>query len=180
MKRLLFSLSICLVVLDVRGQDKVEFALSALPEDLRDGAQVVELSESGENVVLKEGDNGVTCRVPMEGSFFVLRCNPVSDQALFDRLDSMVVRQGMGWFDARDQVFEEIKAGMLKAPILGSTHYFVAGVDQESAGLVSLIFLPMVMAKDIGMGVEKDDERPWMMWEGTELAHVMIYGEWKQ
>ena len=130
-------------------------------------------------MVLKEGKSGVTCRVPMEGSFFIIRCNPISDQALFDRLDSMVVRGGMGWYDARDKVFEEIDAGKLNAPVSGSTHFFIAGETLETAAMESLIFLPGVMASDIGMGVESDDERPWMMWEGTHLAHVMIYGDWK-
>ena len=146
---------------------------------MREGTQVVELTESGEHVVLQEGDNGVTCRVPMEGDFFIIRCNPISDQALFDRLDSMVVRGGKGWFDARDIVFEEIDDGKLKPPTMGSTHYFIAGEDFDSAGMESLIFLPGVMAGDIGMGVEADNERPWMMWEGTHLAHVMIHGEWR-
>ena len=179
MKRFLLFPCLFLLAISAGAQDRVELTLQALPEYMRDGAQVVELTESGEHVVLKEGDSGVTCRVPMEGSFFIIRCNIVADQALFDRLDSMVVREGIGWFDARDAVLEEIDAGTLNAPVSGSTHFFIAGETFETAGMVSLIFLPGVQASDIGMGVESDDERPWMMWEGTQLAHVMIYGEWK-
>lgn len=177
MRRVALSLCLCLIALNVNAQQRVERTLSILPVELRDGARVVELLENGEHVVLKEGSNGVTCRVPMASDHFLLRCNPLSDEALFDRLDSYVVREGMGWYDARDKVIEEIRAGELEAPIPGATHFFMFGDDFDSAGFVSLVFLPMAMARDLGMGVERDYERPYFMWEGSELAHIMIHGE---
>lgn len=179
MRRLFLSLGLCLIVFNVHAQQRVDRALAALPEDLREGARVVNLLESGEHVVLKEGDNGITCRVPLVTEDYMVRCYPDSDEQTFDRLDSYVFRSGMGWLEAKDQIIEEIRDGDLKAPVTGATHFMMSGADFDSAEILSLVFLPMKLIRDLGIGIERDDNRPYFMWEGTELAHVMIHGELK-
>jgi len=175
-KRLFLALGVCLIAINVNARQRVDQALTALPEDLRVGARVVALLQSGEHDVLRDGSNGITCRVPMRPGFYLVRCYPNHDEALYDRLDSYWMRAGLGLREARDRVIEEIRDGAFQPPSSGSTHFLLLGPDYDTANLLSVVMVPMKESGDLGIGTARDDERPYIMWEGTELAHIMIHG----
>ena len=151
-------------------------ALAPLPVQLQDGARIVQILDNGDRVVIREGSNGITCRPDIPGPPYLIRCHPSRLEPLFDRLDTLLQLEGLRGSEARDRVIAEIEDGTLPSPKPGTASYLILGADRESADLLTVILVPMSSPDELGLGTEKDDHRPYLMWEGTMMAHIMLHG----
>ncbi len=180
MKILSLSLVACFLVSTVNAQDRedlIDDALAPLPPQLQDGAKVVQILDGGDKIVVREGSNGITCRPDMQGGPYLVRCHPSKLEPLFDRIDTLIQTEGLRISEARDLVLTEIEDGSLPRPIPGTVNYLFLGPNRESAKLLSIIFVSSESTpSELGFGTDKDVKRPYLSWEGTALAHVMLHG----
>jgi hypothetical protein len=185
MNGLLPWLVACLPCSNALAQDRdalVADALAPLPEQLRAEAKVVQTLDDGEQVVLKEGSNGITCRPDIPGPLYLVRCHPSELEPMLDRLWHLLEFEDVGPEEARDLVSSEIEAGTLPRPAAGMAQYLIAGPDRESATQLTVIFIPMSTPDQLGLRGNADNadnadpDRPWLMWGGTEQSHIMLPG----
>jgi hypothetical protein len=165
------------VGLPASGQDHATLIAQAvlpLPESLRDGAAVVWENEPGKRTVLREGTNDVLCKADPPSQGFVAQCYHKSLDPLYTRL-SAVFAAGQG-ADAAKILDEEVAAGKLTVES-GRTTYMLSGPALVGALPIMTVTLPNATAESTGLPTEQDNYRPWLMWSGTAVAHVMIPGK---
>jgi len=176
---LLFLFSISLLV---NAQDKslslqIKESLRALPESLRDEATVFGYNSLGNRIKLKEGDNEMICwadnpkLIDDKGKIYVV-CFPKSLEPYMTRLWELKLN---GHSNVYETVAKEIKSGKIKIPEL-SVRYTLRGHSAEGALPLTIIHVPFANSKSTGFSNEIDNFRPWLMWEGTAHAHIMIPG----
>jgi hypothetical protein len=93
---------------------------------------------------------------------------------LYTRL-SAVFAAGQG-ADAAKILDEEVAAGKLTVES-GRTTYMLSGPALVGALPIMTVTLPNATAESTGLPTEQDNYRPWLMWSGTAVAHVMIPGK---
>ena len=160
------------------ADQQIHEALRALPESLRDGAKVVGYNESHERVTLKKGSNGMTCwaddprpNLPTDDPYYVV-CFPEGLKPLFHRIRELKD----GKVSGRRKILEaEIKAGKIPMPDL-AVRYTLRGEAYVEALPLTVIHVPFRKAEGTGFSTEIDHFRPWLMWAGSPLAHIMVPG----
>lgn len=158
------------------GNQQIREAIRALPEALREGAKVVGYAESGERVTLKKGSNGMTCwaddpRPNSDEPFYVV-CFPESLERFFKR--NRDLKEGKVP-NRRKVLTAEIEAGKIPLPEF-AMRYTLRGQIFEEALPLTVIHVPYAKTDGTGLSSEVDNFRPWLMWAGTPLAHIMIPG----
>jgi len=160
------------------SDQQIHESLRALPESLRDGAKVVGYNESGERVTLKDGSNGMTCWAddprpnPNTDAPYYVVCFPESLKPLFRRIREL--KDGKVT-DRRKILIAEIEAGKIPMPDL-AVRYTLRGEAYVEALPLTVIHVPNRKADGTGLSTEIDHFRPWLMWAGTPLAHIMVPG----
>lgn len=158
-------------------------AVLALPADMRAGATVMGAGPDGKLVVLRKGQNGMTCFLP----------NPASP-----RFQSACYHESLEPFMARgrelraqgvkgDQVdtlrFAEAKAGKLKLPAGPASLYQLfgdAGAYDPATNTVKdgsplfVVYIPYATAETTGLQAKPVRGSPWIMFPGTPKAHIMF------
>lgn len=159
-------------------KDPVAHAVLPLPEDLRDGAQVVTYDESGNRKVLRKGSNMMECVTRDESSGFT-RCyhkdlGPDAD------MRAKLSAQGMSNQEIGAAMNEARAKGELPTAPYGSMMYRLYEED-DRLKLLWVLRIPGATAEELGMSTASQRDPslagkglPWMMREGTPAAHLMI------
>jgi hypothetical protein len=156
-------------------EKQIAEALLPLPDSLRGGATVVVDSTPGNRTVLRNGTNAVICHADTPAPGFAIRCHHKDMDAFFTRTEQLLA-EGKSEADLRDTLSAEIKAGKLKVAA-GSAEYVLSGPFFEGALPIMAVFLPNATAESTGLSTEPSGYRPWLMWAGTPMAHVMLPGK---
>jgi hypothetical protein len=177
MKAVLCVVVLVVVALPIRAQDNaalIEQAVLPLPVSLRAGATVVVIDKTGRHV-LRQGTNHIICEPDSPGPGFVVRCYQEDLSAQYARITALIM-QGTSPADLPARLDAEVKEGKLHAAA-GRTTYIIQGGTLEGALPIMTISMPGATAASTGLGTEPDSQRPWLMWAGTQVAHVMIPGK---
>jgi hypothetical protein len=179
--RQLFLLTMLMVIpLGVFGQEHtadthITEALLPLPDPLRNGAMVVLDATPGKRTVLRKGTNQLICRADTPAPGFEVYCHHKDMDAFFTRVEQLAVTV-KSEAELRDVLGAEIKSGKLKMPI-GGTVYRLTGTSAHDALPIMGVFLPNATSESTGLSTEPNNYRPWLMWAGTPVAHVMLPGK---
>jgi len=160
-------------------EDKVDQALLAAPESLRDDATVVEYAIAGQRTTLRQGTNSLVCEPDKPEPGFRVQCYHKSWQPVRDRMqkwaaDGKTAEESLALFD------EALASGELEDFVPGAIQYLLAGPDGESAELRLTIRLPNATAESVGIPTQERTDGPWLMWAGTPRAHIMLPSRPKQ
>lgn len=156
-------------------EKRVEEALLALPEHLRDGAAVVKF-EDGKQIFLREGDNGLFCRADdPDRPGIAIWCYPESHDA-YARRWYQLAAEGNAPAKVDEIITEEIKSGKLEWPDV-AVNYNLRGPSLDNALLNTVVFVPFATGESLGISEERSFDRPWLMNAGTAFAHIMIPGQ---
>jgi hypothetical protein len=150
----------------------IDRAVLPLPEEKREGARVVDYPERGRAEVLREGNNEMSCRLFSYLQIYLAQCHHRDLTAMFDRYFELR-RQGTSDDDAAGILHAEIEAGQLSVNN-GGSEYLLMGPSPESAELTITVTIPGATGASTGLPTEEDGARPWLMWAGTHVAHIMI------
>ena len=160
-------------------KDKVQQAILPLPEDLRDGAAVVDYNKkTGERMTLREGTNMIVCQPRDEESGFT-RCGHKENLPSMD-LAAKLRAEGNSNEEIQAATAAAQEAGTIPARKFGGLFYRLYEED-DRLKLLWVLRVPDATAADLGMptGSQRDNSlagkgTPWMMREGTPGAHLMI------
>ena len=151
-------------------------ALLPLPDSLRPGATVVLDRQPGKREVLRKGTNEMVCRANPPGSpFFFVRCYHKDLEPLMTRLDELTAG-GTSEHQLHETIGAEVKSGKLKVPS-GAAQYALAGGDVQGALPIMVVYMPGATSESTGLSSEPNSYRPWLMFAGTSIAHIMIPGK---
>lgn len=152
--------------------DLIEQAVLPLPEALRDGATVAHYPARGQRNVLREGASDMICRLYSYFPQFYAQCHHRDLNAMFDRF-YQILGQGTSSDDAAGILDAEIRAEQLSVNN-GGVEYLLRGSSPENSDLMITITIPGATGASTGLPTEENGDEPWLMWAGTEVAHVMI------
>lgn len=158
-------------------------AVSALPEVMRDGAEVRAFRD-GELVKIREGTNGLVCLgddparegwhvacYHKELDPFMRRGRELRAQGITERPDIDAAR------------LADIESGAITFPDHPTSLYSLFAKEgsfnpetreAEGAGGLWVIYVPYATEESTGISLESSRERPWLMHPGKPWAHVMI------
>lgn len=160
------------------GEELIERAVLPLPESLRAEAGVFMYEpQTGERRTLREGSNNVECKIKDDREH--TWCYPVSTAGRRDYGAKL---------EASGLEGEALAAAMAEAEAAGEIEPYPPGamlyrLDESEGGmrLLWVVMLPGLMADDLGISTAGRFQSavagkgtPWMMREGTPIAHVMI------
>ncbi len=152
-----------------------EQAVLALPDTMRAAATVVRFVD-GEQVVLRQGNNGMYCRADdPERPGIDIWCYHESHDAYARRWFELASK-GMTGDAVNAQIVAEIEAETLEWPPL-AVNYNLRGPSIDTALPLTVIYMPYATGASIGITEERHFDRPWLMYPGTAFAHVMIPGQ---
>jgi hypothetical protein len=162
---------------DAGSADKlIAEALLPLPESLRPGATVVLDRQPGKREVLRKGTNEMVCRASAPGSpFFFVRCYHKDLETLMTRLDELTA-SGTNEHQMHETLGAEVKSGKLRIPS-GAAVYALAGSDVQGALPIMVVYMPGATSESTGLSSQPNSYRPWLMFAGTPIAHIMIPGK---
>lgn len=159
-------------------KDPVAHAVLPLPEDLRDGAQVITYNADGSRKVLRAGSNMMECVTRDEATGFT-RCYHKSLGAQADYRANLSA-QGMSFQEVSAAMVEARENGDVPATPYGSMMYRLYE-EEDRLKLLWVLFLPGATSAELGMSTASQRDPsldgeglPWMMREGTPSAHLMI------
>ena len=164
-------------------EQEIGEAVSPLPENLRDGAEVRAFREEG-LVTIREGTNGMVC----------LGDNPaVEDWHTACYQEELEPFMKMGRELRAKGVTERpdidaarvaaIESGEIDFPDHPTSLYSLFGKEgafdpetgeADTAGGLYVVYIPYSTEKTTGMSEEGSRTRPWLMFPGTPWSHVMI------
>ena len=151
----------------------LQSATAALPEQLRDGATVVQRLDGGVMNTIREGTNGLTCFSDAPGGYYQVVCmGPV-----YYEWDSRLIelrRAGMSMNDATARTLQEMENGTLEQFVAGSIAYYLTGPDESELRLTLLLMMPYATEQSTGLQQEPKDVGAWLMCPGGPGAHLMI------
>ena len=157
-------------------------ALTAAPEDRREGATVLIYGTDGELKTGKQGTNDIVCLAdaPTQKGF--------QSACYHKELDAYMARgralRAEGVTDGaknRETRWKEIDEGKLAMPKQPRTLYVMhgKGFDAEKGEVVEpylrwVIFTPYATPESTGLSTQPGPSVPWLMFPGTPGAHIMI------
>tara|TARA_R100001377_G_scaffold76156_1_gene52948 strand:+ start:891 stop:1481 length:591 start_codon:yes stop_codon:yes gene_type:complete len=159
-------------------EELIAEAVRPLPEDLRANATVFQYDpESGDRIVLRQGNNQVECQPKDEEGF--TRCTPTANASRSD-MSAKLRAQGMSDEDVSATLETAEGRGLVNARIFGSMSYRLFD-EPDRIQLLWIISVPNATPEQLGMptGAQRDNAlagrgTPWMMNPGTPGAHLMI------
>lgn len=174
----LFAAFFSLVVASVIAADKsvaqqIAEAVTPLPNELRDGATVIRYDSPDNKTVLREGTNHMVCSADSPFPGFSVNCYAKPLQEYRDRME-------VHWEKSEDEygaaLNAEIKQGKFAIPERGVL-YVIRGAEFQNALPLTIVFLPNATPESTGLSVTPNQYRPWLMFAGTPMAHIMIPGK---
>ena len=156
-------------------EQQIADAVAPLPESLGEGATVVLEPEPGKRTVLREGTNAMMCQADTPAPGFTANCYHKSLDTFLTRWGELAAA-GKSEEELRELLNAEVKAGKFQVNA-GSVGYSLNGPFREAAIPLMAVYLPNATAESTGLSTEVSHFRPWLMWAGTPLAHIMLPGQ---
>ena len=156
-------------------EQQISEALMPLPDDLRAGAGVLGYDAAGKKVVLRHGTNNMTCIADSPAKGFSVWCYTNMLEAYRDRVAGLLA-DGATEDELRDILDAEVKSGEIALPDR-AVAYTIRGAEMENALPLMLLYLPGATAESTGLSTAPNHYRPWLMFPGTRVAHIMISGK---
>lgn len=163
---------------------QISGAVSAAPEDRRDGATVMGYSNGGDLKVLREGSNELICLADKPGDDrFHATCYHESLEAYMARGRALKAegKEGPETLDIRHQ---EADSGKLEMPSTPATIYNLGGpaeIFDPATGEVSggnwvwAVYVPYATEESTGLPTSPQAPgAPWIMRPGTASSHIMV------
>jgi hypothetical protein len=154
----------------------------AAPAPLREGAEVRAWTEDGQLVVLRPGTNGLVCLGPRPGAEgFMVACYHDSLEPFMAR-GRALLREGVEGRERDEIRWREIDEGSLAMPAaamvynlgLPSADFDPATVDPATGRRLHALYLRGARAEELGVPARPTEGLPWLMFDGTPSAHLMI------
>ena len=154
--------------------DLIAQAVSAVPDELRAGATVVNYDAKGDPVVLRAGTNGVVCTPNQNKDNYSVNCYAQLLRAQHD----LQAKEKAAGKDAKaiaaDTDAAYASGQLMRAPA-GSTIYGRSGKSEAEAREMWVVLMPNVKGEDLGLPTKRmNASSPWMMRSGTAGAHIMM------
>jgi hypothetical protein len=150
-------------------------ALSALPENLRDGAGVIKWKPDFTYDTLKKSTNRLVCYDRSgfpEQQPFSIECTGIGN---LDREAQNLKFEAIGDRTKTQAMIEAAeKDGTRVKPEYGSMWYHLAGTDREHARPLLTIAMPGATTQSTGLPEHPKQGSAWIMNAGTTTAHVMM------
>ena len=173
------------VTAEVPDQElQISGAVSAAPEDRRDGATVMGYSNGRDLKVLREGSNELICLADKPGDDrFHATCYHESLEAYMARGRELRAegREGPETLELRHQ---EADAGKLEMPSTPATIYNLGGpaeIFDPATGEISggnwvwAVYVPYATEESTGLPTSPQAPgAPWIMRPGTASSHIMV------
>ncbi len=156
-------------------EQQISEALMPLPYDLRAGTTVIGYDITGKKIVLRRGTNNFMCTADSPAKGFSVRCFPDIIKDYRERVAGLLAA-GITEDQLRDILDAEVKAGKLHVPDRAVT-YSIRGAELQNALPLTVMYLPGATAETTGLSTTPNHYRPWLMFAGTAVAHIMIPGK---
>lgn len=181
----LFFSSSCIAQKDIRPKEKqIKAAVSAAPEDMREGAGVLGYNKSGELVTLRERTNDLICLAddPDDERFHVACYH--KDLEPFMKRGRELRAEGKSSDEVTKIRRQEIESGKISMPDKPMALYSLTaseeGYDYETdmvlqARPLYVIYVPYATEQSTGIAPKPFGEgTPWLMNPGEPWAHIMV------
>lgn len=182
---LLIAAGSCIAQQDIPPEEKqIKAAVSAAPEDIREGAKVLGYNEVGELVTLRKGTNELICLAdnPEEEQFHVACYH--KDLEPFMKRGRELRAEGKFHKEVKEIRKQEIEAGKIPMPEKPMALYSLTaskeGYDYSTDSIINasplyVIYIPYATEKSTGIPPKPFGESaPWLMNPGEPWAHIMI------
>ena len=156
------------------SEQQIADAVAPLPASLRDGATVV-LGHGDARTVLREGTNAMVCQADAPTSGFAVSCYHKAIDPLSSRVFELLAA-GKSDDEIGATVGAEVKEEKLEVEA-GRVVYAAWGPSRTSALPIMSVYVPNATAESTGLTTELNYYRPWLMWAGTPVAHIMLPGK---
>lgn len=163
------------------ADEQIAAAIQAAPEGRQDGATVLGFDTTGKLVTLREGSNDLICLGDNPGDDrFSVACYHESLEPYMARGRELLA-EGVTGQKRNTQRWDEAKAGKLAMPKEPATLYVMTGSGFDAAAgevtdafLRWVLYVPNATAESTGLPTDGSAGGPWLMFPGTEGAHIMI------
>jgi hypothetical protein len=163
------------------AKQQIAAAVTALPEELRQGAAVLGYSAEGKLVPLRAGANDMICLAPDPAAkAFHSACYHKGMEPFMAR-GRALREQGITGAKVDTMRFAEVKSGKLKMPTQPSMLYQIFGGTFDPAAekvtggqWLYVTYIPFATAATTGLSAKATDKGPWIMFPGTPKAHIMF------
>jgi hypothetical protein len=172
-------------------EQQIAAALLPLPEAYRATATVVVYDVNDKLITLRKGSGDMVCEGDRPGNdSFTASCYHESAFRINARMRELRRELGLttnGEDTVRkltDAVNKEIREGKLSLPTRPSIGFRLAGPlkafnweKNEASREIErweMIIVPNITGKDLSLPTQPSGITPWVMWEGTPLAHIMV------
>lgn len=183
-----FALALCAgepVTAGVPGRGaQISGAVSAAPENRREGATVMGYSDEGDLTVLREGTNELICLADQPGDDrFHATCYHESLEAYMARGRELKAegKKGPETLDIRHQEADAPKLEMPSNPAIiynlgGPAENFNLDTGEVSGGnWVWAVYIPYATEESTGLPTSPQAPgAPWIMRPGTASSHIMV------
>ena len=156
-------------------EQQISEALMPLPDDLRAGVKVIGYDAEGKRVVLRRGTNNMTCIADSPAKGFSVWCYTNNLEAYRDRVVELLA-DGATEDELRDILDAEVESGKIHLPDR-AVAYTIRGAEMQNSLPLMLLYLPGATSESTGLSTTPNHYRPWLMFAGTRVAHIMISGK---
>jgi hypothetical protein len=182
MRRWIFSLLLaCLVsaapacAQQQPDEPQITEAVSPLPEAMQAGAMVLGFSERGTLGTLRKGSNPMICLADdPERLGFHVACYHKALEPFMARGRELRAEGITNPGELNSIRRAEIDSGKLAMPELPAALMSLTGDSLGNARPLHVIYIPYATEETTGIPELPARDRPWLMFPGTALAHVMI------
>jgi hypothetical protein len=162
-------------------KQQIAAAVTALPDELRAGAEVLGYTASDQLVQLRAGTNDMICLAPTPAAkAFHSACYHRSMEPFMARGRALSA-QGVKGAQVDTVRFAEVKSGKLKMPTHPAMLYQIFGgtFDPETEKVTGgswlyVTYIPFATPATTGLSPKPTDKGPWIMFPGTPKAHIMF------
>jgi hypothetical protein len=170
----LFSLAAASIIAEDKSvAQQIAEAVAPLPSELQADATVIRYSSPDKKTVLREGTSHIVCSADSPFPGFSVMCYPKSLQEYRDRME-------VHWEKSEDEYGDalnaEIKEGKFEIPER-AVHYVIRGAEFQNALPLTIVYLPNATFESTGLSTTPSHYRPWLMFAGTPMAHIMVPGK---
>jgi hypothetical protein len=159
-------------------------AVSALPETVRAGAKVLGYRGDGGLRTIREGQTFVCLADDPANPNFHVACYHESLEPFMAR-GRELRRDGKTVPESQQIRAEEIRGGTLQMPVHAALYSLSGPVSQatgkpDSVAALFVIYMPNATEEGTGVAAQPSRERPWLMFPGQPISHVMVSGGWRK
>jgi hypothetical protein len=162
-------------------EQQIAAAVQAAPADRREGATVLGYDASGKLIELRAGTNDLVCEAdnPADTSFTVVCYH--QDLAPFFKRGRELRDEGVTGREREERRWKEIEDGSLPMAREPRASHVLTGksFDPATGQVVEpflrwVIYTPFATGASTGLPTSPAPGVPWLMFEGTAGAHIMV------